>query len=137
MATMSSYYTECDTYKPKNHFFRNLFILMFIGIALAVCIHALEKHGTEADIVDKCIQSKGILGTWIRPADQHVTKICQVDNKFGLKIDDKDGNNLTAFIYNAHNRIIKIATVLQYLHNVGYEPFDDLAKGLEMGLLGR
>lgn len=92
------------------------FVVVCLAVALvAVSIHALEKHGTEADAVYQCMESRGPIQTWSR--DDRLIHVCEVDpGVFGLVIESLDGNPITAFI---RNKAKCLADVMRYLERQG------------------
>ena len=95
----------------------------------SVCQHALEKHGQDAILVDRCLQQKNPMGIWQRKSDGHLAFPCQLDyGRWGIKFDQCTGENCTAFI---KEKLKKLDDFLRYLHNRGFEPYDESAKLLE------
>lgn len=97
---------------------------------LAVSEHALSKHGTDAEIIDACLNRNGnSLGTWHRQSDNHFAFPCQIEpEKYGIKINsenDVNGKNITTI---PKDKMKKSCQVIRYLLNSGYEPYDDVAR---------
>ena len=112
-----------NSYVDFGKIFKNLFILMLIAcitIVFVLSTHALEKHKTEAEIVEECLDKNGPIATLTRSSDNRKAIICEVfPGKFGVKIDEESGTNVTAFI---KNKFRTLEQVFRYLKNTGYEP---------------
>jgi len=113
-----------NNYVDFGKIFKNLFIFILvlacIVIVFALSIHAIEKHKAEAEIVEECLDTRGPIAIWTRSSDNRKAIICEVfPGKFGVKIDEQSGKNVTAFIKNKLNRLEQI---FKYLENTGYAP---------------
>jgi len=100
------------------------FLLLAIGIIVIVYLglgmHPLEKHPTDSIQVENCLNSNGALFRWTRPTDNRSATVCEISpNTWGIKIDESNGENVTAFIKNKFKRLDQ---VIQYLINSGYAP---------------
>jgi putative hemolysin len=87
--------------------------------------HPLEKHGEEAVAVENCIDGGGTLAVWMNPDSQRRLKLCQIPDgkyqgKYGLHIEEMNGDWVTSFIKNKYDQLDK---VLAYLVRSGYMPF--------------
>ncbi|RJR10010.1 hypothetical protein C4588_04275 [Candidatus Parcubacteria bacterium] len=101
-----------------------LIAMLLMGVLLVathqtqinLSLHALDRHGNEALMVKQCLDQKGPLQVWQQP-NGRIAKICQLDNgKFGILIEDANGNNITAFV---KNKSRTLQQVIQYLRNKG------------------
>jgi len=112
-----------NSYVDFGKIFKNFFILMLIvciTIVFVLSIHALEKHKTDAEIVEECLDKNGPIATLTRSSDNRKAIICEVfPGKFGVKIDEESGTNVTAFI---KNKLKTLEQVFKYLDNTGYAP---------------
>lgn len=93
-----------------------LLISLLFAVLYVLSEHAVERHGTEAEIVQACIEKNGAIQEWLQP-NGRLARVCQLDDgKFGIEIVDEEGNNITAFI---KNRMRTLEQVEQYLANKG------------------
>jgi len=130
---------SCNQNASKNSLLIFLFLIGIAGMliflnfsrtaTLIVSEHALEKHSYDAVVVDSCLQNgSGYLGEFKRDSDGRILKVCQVDtNKYGIKVQESNGNPVTDFI---KEKLRRIDQVLKYVRNRGYEPHDEIAKNL-------
>ena len=80
--------------------------------------HADEKHGSEAQEVRDCIDNIGPLHSFFNPNTGRFADVCLISNyRFGIKITEETGEEVTAFI---KNKMTTIKQVLRYIENCGY-----------------
>jgi hypothetical protein len=80
--------------------------------------HADLKHGLEAQEVRDCLDKFGPLHIFFKPETQRFAEICLISNyKFGIRITEENGDEVTAFI---KNRMSTLKQVGKYLENCGY-----------------
>lgn len=79
--------------------------------------HAVEKHGTEAELVRKCLNDFGGVHMFYNPNTQRFAEICFMESgKFGIQITEEE-NEVTSFI---KNKMSTLKQVITYLKNTGY-----------------
>jgi hypothetical protein len=134
MAVTTRSYQNCGTNGGWFGKFLGLILFAVLGCILyTVCEHAIEKHGTDAFLVDQCLNNHGAMGVWQRKSDGHFAFPCQIDsNKWGIKFDKCSGENCTAFI---KEKLKRLEHLIRYLHNQNFEPYDQAAKLLEESII--
>ena len=99
-----------------------LAILALMAIALAAIVygtHALERHGTDAEAVRRCIENGGTLETWTNPQTWRQADICRLpDGRFGIMISRFE-REVTSF---TKDKLRRLEQVRHYLANRGYIP---------------
>lgn len=96
-----------------------LIFICALVFAIGLSIHAVEKHGIEAELVRACLDAHGPIQQWKQP-NGRIVSVCQLpDGRYGLSIDDKErGVNITAFIKNKMRYLFEVE---RYLINRGAE----------------
>jgi len=93
-----------------------LFILA-ITIVYVLSSHAMDKHSASS-AVDDCVQSGGTIMNWEKPGKR--TMLCViVDGKFGVKVNELNGDNVTAFV---KDKMKTAEQFVKYLLNRGGWP---------------
>jgi len=104
-------------------------VVCMVTIVYTLCNHAYLRHSMDAVVVNFCIESNGPIGKWQRASDGRIALPCQVDNnKWGIRIDEQDGSNVTAIIKEKMNKAFQI---IRYLRNSGFTPMDEAAQAWE------
>lgn len=99
-----------------------LAFLALLGLVLAAILygtHAVERHGTDAELVRRCVENGGTLETWTNPQTWRQADICRLpDGRFGIMISRFE-REVTSF---AKDKLRRLEQVRQYLANRGYIP---------------
>jgi hypothetical protein len=94
-----------------------LAVLALIVAGITYQVHAVERHGVEAQIVRECIGKNGAIEKWMNFDNGRQALICEIrDGLWGVQIR-KNGREITSFL---KNKLSRIEQVYQYLLNQGY-----------------
>jgi len=92
-------------------------ILLAIIIAMvAVSMHALARHGTDAIVASQCADYPQV--RMENPANGRIAFICMTERGWGVSILTKNGDPVTSFV---KEKMRTIEQVIRYLRNAGYE----------------
>jgi len=114
----------------KNSSLRILLIVIMLALASIFALskidnfnfinyngHAVERHGSEAENVRKCLENFGGIHMFYNPYTNRFAEICFLDTgKFGIQITEEE-NEVTSFI---KNKMRTLKQVINYLENTGY-----------------
>lgn len=99
-----------------------LFLLFVLALAFAALVygtHAVERHGSDATAVRRCLENGGGIENWFNPETNREATICQLqDGRYGIQIH-RFGREVTSFI---KNKLRRLDQVQRYLSNRGYQP---------------
>ena len=94
-----------------------MFILMTLIMVLEVLsVHAIAKNGIYAISASQCADFPEI--RMLNPTTGRIALICLTDHGWGIYIQDRNGENVTAFVKNKMN---KLEDVIRYMRNAGYQ----------------
>lgn len=93
-----------------------LILLCAIAFAVALSIHAIAKHGTDAYIAAQCAERPEL--RMINPENGRIAMICLTHAGWGIYIQEADGSNVTAFV---KDKMRDLVEVIRYMRNRGYE----------------
>jgi len=84
--------------------------------------HAIDRHGSAASIVQKCIDNGGSVQIWFNSDTNRKATICKIEEgKFGVKIHEILENGMedpvTSFI---KEKLKSLEQVMRYMRNRGY-----------------
>jgi len=84
---------------------------------IIISLHALERHGSDAERVIDCIERNGPMEHWIQPNGRHIW-LCYIGPEYGILIteDENMEKTVTAFI---KNKMKSLSQVHRYLINRG------------------
>ncbi len=95
-------------------------ILVLLATAVILGMHAVEKHGSEAEAVRSCMSRQGPTQVWSKPDGRQIWVCIMPDGKFGLQVNwtDEAGkvHEITSFIKSKFQRWSQL---YQYLKNCG------------------
>jgi len=95
-----------------------LFLLVVLIVAFSMA-HAVERHGAEAAEIKACSEgSDNLLEKWRNPDNGRVYWLCDFAGKFGISIEESDGDFITAFL---KEKLKSLEQVERYLSNGGAE----------------
>lgn len=128
--------TYTNTYQPPKFKFPGMLGLFIIFIGLIILFaatygHGVIKHGTDADLVHKCLDEKGPLQTWENlSTGKKVNVICaevfnqdtgETEKRWGLQFINKVDREITAFIKDP-SRYKVLSDIERYLGTSGFTP---------------
>lgn len=100
----------------QGRMFLMLILLCAIVFAVALSVHAIAKHGTDAYIAAQCADRPEL--RMINPENGRIAMICLTSAGWGIYIQEADGNNVTAFV---KEKLSRVEQVIRYMRNRGYE----------------
>lgn len=96
----------------------------FVGVDQSTS-HGVERHGSGAEIVRKCLDDNGAMEVWANPETDCYAEVAHVkeegkNDRWGYRILNRLGDAITEFLDDAGS----YREVERYLLNRGYMPFE-------------
>lgn len=92
-------------------------IIAIILLAVMYTSHAVEKHGSDADAVRRCLESKPPVLQMHNPATGRWANICWTESRYGIQVvDETQTKEITSFF----DRHKTLDGVVKYLWQAGY-----------------
>jgi hypothetical protein len=107
---------SCD--RPQKNPLALALICAAVTIAAIIYgMHAVERHGTYAEQVRKCLEQNGPALETRHPLTGRIARCAPLDGHFGIQILEPDGEHeVTSF----KNKSTTLDQVKQYLRNAGF-----------------
>lgn len=120
--------------------FSKLFLLLIAVVATLLTIQVMQAmlnnhmlkgdHAKESvavvQFMNLCPRDK-MLKIWINPTDNYKSmSLCGVPGDYGVYIEDKEGNPVTATPKDGYN---SLDAIVGYMRKMGYKPISELTRG--------
>jgi hypothetical protein len=104
--------------QSRNPIIPALVCALIVMAALIYAAHAVERHGSDADAIRRCLENKPPALRMANPVTGRIAHVCWTDDKFGIMITDPTETKEVTSFFDKGSRTLD--QVVQYLTNAGY-----------------
>ena len=89
-----------------------------VVLAVTYAAHAVERHGSDAEAIRKCLENKPPSMELQNPLTGRIALICWTNEKYGIQIVDRTKTQEITSFFDKGSKTIE--QVVRYLFNAGY-----------------